>query len=88
MISQDIDLVAGDFNGAARRCRSRDNPSYVDDGLLLIVLSRRRALPLWGPDPSRTTGLMSVVFANSPVLNVSGKLANMSLFQYFGKLSA
>ena len=27
MISQDIDLVAGDFNGTALRCRSCDNLS-------------------------------------------------------------
>ena len=31
MISQDIDLVAGDFNGAAWRCRSRDNISTIDE---------------------------------------------------------
>ena len=29
MISKDIDLVAGDFNGAAWRCRSRDNLSSI-----------------------------------------------------------
>ena len=31
MISQDIDLVTGDFNGAAWRCRSRDNISSIDE---------------------------------------------------------
>ena len=31
MISQNIDLVAGDFNGAAWRCRSRDNISTIDE---------------------------------------------------------
>ena len=31
MISQDIDLVAGDFNGAAWRCRSRDILSSIDE---------------------------------------------------------
>ena len=30
-ISQNIDLVAGDFNGAAWRCRSRDNISSFDE---------------------------------------------------------
>ena len=30
-ISQDIDLVAGDFNGTAWRCRSRDNISTIDE---------------------------------------------------------
>ena len=28
MISQNIDLVAGDFNGVAWRCRNRDNYQY------------------------------------------------------------
>ena len=31
MISQDVDLVAGDFNGSACRCRSRDNLSTIDE---------------------------------------------------------
>ena len=31
MISQNIDLVAGDFNGTAWRCRSRDNISTIDE---------------------------------------------------------
>ena len=31
MISQEVDLVAGDFNGTAWRCRSRDNLSTVDE---------------------------------------------------------
>ena len=31
MISQDIDKVAGDFNGNAWRCRSRDNLSTIDE---------------------------------------------------------
>ena len=29
--SQEVDLVAGDFNGTAWRCRSRDNLSTIDD---------------------------------------------------------
>ena len=35
MISEEVDLVAGDFNGTAWRCRSRDNLSTPT--------------PLWGP---------------------------------------
>ena len=31
MVSQDIDLVAGDFNGTAWRCRSLDNISIFDE---------------------------------------------------------
>ena len=31
LISQEVDLVAGDFNGTAWRCRSRDNLSTIDE---------------------------------------------------------
>ena len=31
MVSQNIDLVAGDFNGTSWRCRSRDNISTIDE---------------------------------------------------------
>ena len=31
MISQEVDLVAGDFKGTAWRCRSRDNISTIDE---------------------------------------------------------
>ena len=31
MISQEVDLVAGDFNGTAWRCRSRENLSTIDE---------------------------------------------------------
>ena len=31
MISQEVDLVAGDFNGTAWRCRSRNNLSTIDE---------------------------------------------------------
>ena len=59
MISQQIDLVAGDFNGTAWRCRSRNNISAIDESL------RHRALHHCGdPDQFRTTGLTSVDFLN------------------------
>ena len=31
MISQEVDLVAGDFNGTPWRCRRRDNLSTIDE---------------------------------------------------------
>ena len=34
MISQEVDLVAGDFNGTAWRCRSRDDISTIDEAFL------------------------------------------------------
>ena len=50
MISQNIDLVAGDFNGAAWRCRSRDNISTIDEVFSDCALpTPPGAIPLWGP---------------------------------------
>ena len=46
MISQDVDLVAGDFNGTAWRCRSRNNLSTLDEAFADCVLPT----PL-GPTP-------------------------------------
>ena len=54
----------------------------------LTVPCRRRRAPhhCGDQDPSRTIGRMSVVFWSHLVLRNSGKLANMALFQYLGKL--
>ena len=50
MISQDIDLVAGDFNGTAWRCRSRENISTTDEVFSDCALPTPPApTPLWGP---------------------------------------
>ena len=50
MISQDIDLVAGDFNGTAWRCRSRDNLSTIDEVFSDCTLPTPAGpTPLWGP---------------------------------------
>ena len=74
MISQNIDLVAGDFNGAAWHWRSRDNISTIDE-----VFSDCALLTPQGPhhcgdsDPSRTIGLTSVVFLSPLAPSDSGK---------------
>ena len=50
MISQNIDLVAGDFNGTAWRCRSRDNISTIEEVLSDCALPTPPGpTPLWGP---------------------------------------
>ena len=50
MISQEVDLVAGDFNGTARRCRSRDNISTIDEVFSdCALLTPPGPPPLWGP---------------------------------------
>ena len=48
MISQEVDLVAGDFNGTAWRCRSRDNLSTIDEALMDSILPTPPGpTPLW-----------------------------------------
>ena len=50
MISQDIDLVAGDFNATAWRSRSRDNPSTIDEVFSDCALPTPPGpTPLWEP---------------------------------------
>ena len=51
MVSQNIDLVAGDFNGTAWRCRSRDNISTIDEVFSDCALPTPPGpTPLWGPN--------------------------------------
>ena len=48
MISQEVDLVAGDFNGTARRFRRRDNLSTIDEAFTDCVLpTPPGSTPLW-----------------------------------------
>ena len=50
MIGQQIDLVAGDFNGKAWRCSNRDNISTIDGAFADCALSTPLGpTPLWGP---------------------------------------
>ena len=43
MIAQEVDLVAGDFNGTAWRCCSRDNLSTFDEAFTIVPCLRHRA---------------------------------------------
>ena len=48
MISQEVDLVAGDFNGTAWRYRGKD--STIDEAFMdSILLTPPGPTPLWGP---------------------------------------
>ena len=50
MISQEVDLVAGDFNGTAWRCRSRDNLSTIDEASMDSILPTPPGpTPQWVP---------------------------------------
>ena len=65
MISQQVDLVAGDFNGTAWRCRSRNNLSTVDEAFADCALPTPPGpTPLWDLDPFRITEQTSVDFLN------------------------
>ena len=45
-----IELVAGDFNGTAWRCRSKDNISTIDEAFTDCALPTPSGpTPLWGP---------------------------------------
>ena len=74
MISQEVDLVVGDFNGTAWWCRSRDDNSYWWSFLLIVLCLRHWAPHRWGDlDPTRTTQQTSVDLSTSLALSVSGK---------------
>ena len=50
MISQEVDLVAGEFNGTAWRCSNRDNLSTIDEAFTDCALpTPPGSTPLWGP---------------------------------------
>ena len=50
MISQQIDVFAGDFNGTAWRCSNRDNISTIDEAFADCALPTPPGpTPLWGP---------------------------------------
>ena len=50
MISQEVDLVAGDFNGTARRYRGKDNLSTIDEAFIDSILPTPPGPPpLLGP---------------------------------------
>ena len=50
MISQQVDLVAGDFNGTAWRCRSSNNLSTIDEAFTDCPLPTPPGpTPLWRP---------------------------------------
>ena len=85
VISQEVDLVAGDFNGTAWRCRSRDNLSTIDEAFTdSTLLTPPSPIPLWGPGSIRTVGQTSADFSNHLALNDFGKCISMVHFPFHG----
>ena len=67
VISQKIDLVAGDFNGTAWRCRSRDNISTIDEVFSDCALPTPQGPPpLWGPGSIPNNGADVCGFLKPP----------------------
>ena len=86
MISQEVDLVAGDFNGTAWRSRSRDNLSTIDEAFADCALPTPPGPHHCGDlDPFRTIGPTSVDFSSHPALNDSGRSISMVLSPSLGK---
>ena len=57
MISQEVNVVAGDFNGTAWRCSNRDNISTIDEDFADCALPTPPGpTPLWGRIDSKQLG--------------------------------
>ena len=82
--SQDIDLVAGNFNGAALRCRSRDNLSSIDEAFAdCALLTPPGFPPLWCPRSIPNNWADVCGFLKLLVLSASGRWRSMVLTLYF-----
>ena len=89
MMGQQIDMVAGDFNGRAWRHSKRDNMSTIDEAFANCAFQRRRALHFCGdPDRFQTTGLTYVGSLNCLIQISIGRCACMVLPPSHAKLSA
>ena len=74
MISQEVDLVACDFNGTAWRYRGKDNLCCIDEAFMDSILPTPPGpTPLWDLVPFRTNGQTSADFSNHLALNDLGK---------------
>ena len=74
MISQEVDSVAGDFNGTAWRYRSKDNFSTIDDAFTdCALLTPPGPSPLWGPGSIPDNWADVCGFLKQPVLNAFGE---------------
>ena len=68
MMSQEVDLVAGDFNATVWRCRSRDNLSTIDEASADCLAYATGHLSVVGTQiHSEQKGQTSVDFSNHPL---------------------
>ena len=74
MISQEVDLVAGDFNGTVWRHRGKDNLSTIDEAFMDSILPTPRGpTPLWGPGSTPDNWADVCGFLKPPGLSDPGK---------------
>ena len=77
MLDENVDLVAGDFNGAAWRCSNRNNISTIEEAFADCALPMPPSpTPLWGPGSFGATGLAFVDSSNLLNPISSGKFVN------------
>ena len=81
MIGQQIDVVAGDFNGTAWRCSNRSNISTIDEAFADCALHH-----CGDPDRFQTTGLTFVGSLNRMNLTVLDGTNSWCLFLSHTKL--
>ena len=86
MISQEVDLVAGDFNGTAWRCRSKDNLGTIDEAFTDRVLPTPPGpTPLWGPGSIPDNWADVCGFLKLPGSTAFGKCMSMTHSPFHGK---
>ena len=89
MLGEHVDLVAGDFDGTAWRCSSRNNISTMEEALRTALCQRRRALHPCGDQVRfQTTGLRFVGSLNRLIQIGIGRYACMVFSPSHAKLSA
>ena len=87
MLDENVDLVAGDFNGAAWRCDNRNNISTIEEAFADCALPMRPgSTPLWDPDRFRATGLLRSLNRVNPI--GTGKYGFMVLSAFLMKACA
>ena len=89
LLCEHVDLAAGDFDGTAWWCSSRNNISTMEEALLTALWQRRLALhPCGDPDRFRTTGLTFVGSLSRLIQIGIGKSDFTALSPSHAKLSA
>ena len=84
MLDENVDLVAGDFNGAAWRCDNRNNISTIEEAFVDCALAMPPGrTPLWEPGSVPGIGLTFVFSSNRLNPIGTGKYGFMVLSPFF-----